>query len=119
VHPEDETFPGIQVFRVDAGLFFATTEALEERVREFVQADPSLTCVVIDLEGADFVDAQGAAKLGEILDLAERWSIVIRLTRLKPNVRAVLDRDGLVDRVGRDHIHGNVDAAVEAELASV
>ncbi len=119
VHPEDETFPGIQVFRVDAGLFFATTEALEERVREFVQGDPSLTCVVIDLEGADFVDAQGAAKLGEILDLAERWSIVIRLTRLKPNVRAVLERDGFVDRIGRDHIHGNVDAAVEAELASV
>ncbi len=32
-HPGDETFPGIAVLRVDGGLFFATAEALEDRVR--------------------------------------------------------------------------------------
>jgi high affinity sulfate transporter 1 len=118
LHPEDETFPGIQVFRVDAGLFFATAEALEERVRELAGEDPALECIVIDLEGVDFVDSQGAAKLGEIVDLADTWSIVIRLARVKPNVREVLIRDGFVERLGRDHIHGNVDAAVAAERAS-
>ena len=40
-HPGDETFPGIVVVRLDGGLFFATAEALEERVRELVEDEPS------------------------------------------------------------------------------
>ena len=36
-NPADETFPGIAVLRIDGGLFFATTEALEERVRELTE----------------------------------------------------------------------------------
>ena len=30
---------------------------------------------------------------------------------------AVLQRDGVIDRIGADHIHGNVHRAVEAQLA--
>src|SRR5207342_1460088 len=33
-NPEDETVAGIAVLRLDGGLFFATAEALEDRVRE-------------------------------------------------------------------------------------
>jgi MFS superfamily sulfate permease-like transporter len=32
-NPADETLPGIAVLRLDGGLFFATAEALEDRVR--------------------------------------------------------------------------------------
>ena len=40
-----------------------------------------------------------------------------RLARLKPQVRSVLETDGVIDVVGADHVHGNVHRAVEAELA--
>ena len=33
-NPGDETFPGVAVLRLDSGLFFATAQALEDRVRE-------------------------------------------------------------------------------------
>src|SRR3954465_13421168 len=36
-NPDDETFPGIVVLRLDGGLFFATSEALEDRVRELAE----------------------------------------------------------------------------------
>ena len=36
-HPGDETFPAIAVLRMDGGLFFATAEALEERVLELAE----------------------------------------------------------------------------------
>jgi hypothetical protein len=36
---------------------------------------------------------------------------------VKPNVLSVLEADGTVDRIGSDHIHGNVHRAVEADLA--
>ena len=118
-HEGDESVPGIAVLRLDGGLFFATSDALEDRIRDIVQDDPSLTGLVLDLEGVVFVDSQGAAKLNEILDLADAAGVTLRLSRLKPHVRATLARDGLVDRLGADRIHGNVYRAVEAQQSSV
>ena len=41
-HPDDETHPGVAVLRIDGGLFFATAEALDDRVREVTDGDPGL-----------------------------------------------------------------------------
>jgi MFS superfamily sulfate permease-like transporter len=73
---------------------------------------------VLDLEGVNFVDSQGAAKLTELLELAEANGIELRLARLKPGVSNVLAADGLIDRIGPGHIHGNVHRAVEAAQAA-
>ncbi len=117
-NPGDETFPGIAVFRLDGGLFFATAEALEDRFRELAEDGRPLRAVVLDLEGVNFVDSQGAAKLTEIHELAEADGVVLRLARVKPHVLTVLSADGVVDRIGADHVHGNVHRAVEAQLAA-
>jgi SulP family sulfate permease len=115
-HPDDERFEGIAVLRFDGGLFFATTEALENRVRALVDHDPSITAVVLDLEGVNFVDSQGAAKLAELYDFLHGSEIELRLARAKPGVLSVLRADYLLEAVGEDHVHGNVDRAVEAQL---
>jgi SulP family sulfate permease len=116
-HPGDETFPGIAVLRLDGGLFFATAEALENRVRAVADDGDQPIALVLDLEGVNFVDSQGAAKLQELHELAQDSGIALRLARLKPQVRAVLEADGIVDLIGADHIHGNVHRAVEAQLS--
>jgi sulfate permease, SulP family len=115
-NPADETFPSIAVLRMDGGLFFATAEALEERVRELAQ-DGGQRALVLDLEGVNFIDSQGAAKVTEIHGLIDADGVALRLARVKPQVYAVLEADGIIDRIGADHIHGNVHRAVEAELA--
>jgi sulfate permease, SulP family len=118
-NPDDETFPGYAIVRLDGGLFFATAEALEERVRGLaLDADPPLRAVVLDLEGVDFVDSEGAAKLAEILDFAESAGIQLRLARLKPAAARVLEKDGVLERFGADRVHGNVHRAVEAQIAA-
>ena len=115
-NPDDETFPGIVVLRLDGGLFFATAEALEDRIRELPQ--DGRRALVLSLEGVNFVDSQGSAKLTEIHRLTQADGVTLRLARVKPHVRAVLEADGVVDLLGADHIHGNVHRAVEAQLAS-
>ncbi len=117
-HPGDETDPGVAVIRLDGGLFFATAAALDERVRSILANQSELHSVVLDLEGVNFVDSQGAAKLTELLELTEANGIDLRLARLKPNVATVLAADGLIDRIGPDHIHGNVHRAVDAAQAA-
>jgi sulfate permease, SulP family len=117
-HPGDETFPGISVLRLDSGLFFATAEALDRRLRAVIQDhEAKVHAIVLDLEGVDFVDSQGAAKLAELHEVAEADGVTVRLARAKPEVVATLSADGIVDALGADHIHGNVHAAVEAQLA--
>jgi SulP family sulfate permease len=117
-HPDDEHYPGVVVLRLDGGLFFATSDALEDRIRALIQSTPRLTGLVLDCEGIDFVDSQGSAKLTEIVELAEHATASLRLARLKPAVREVLARDGVLDLIGTENIHGNVHRAVQAQLAA-
>jgi anti-anti-sigma factor len=118
-HPGDEVVPGIAVIRFDGGLFFATADALEDRLREAIHSTPDLTGIVLDCAGINFVDSQGAAKMADIVDLANEAGVNLRLARLKPAVRAILARDGAIERIGEDKIHGNIFRAVEAEQATI
>jgi sulfate permease, SulP family len=116
-NPGDETFPGVAVLRLDSGLFFATSQALEDRVRALApDGSPPPGAVVLDLEGVNFIDSQGAEQLAAILELVQSTGGTLRLARVKPTVLAVLRADGFVDRLGADRIHGNVHRAVEAQL---
>ena len=113
----DETFPGIAVLRLDGGLFFATAEALEERIRGLMASEP-LDAIVLDMVAVAFVDSQGASKIRELLRLAETEGIELRFARIKPQVQAVLEADGILDQIGEERIHGTVHLAVEAVRAA-
>jgi len=116
-NPADELIPGVPVVRLDGGLFFATADALEDRIRELSQA-PGVSCVVLDCEGINFLDSQGSATLDDLVGLCRQADVSLRLARVKPGVRAVLEREGTVEHLGADHIHGNVHRAVQAHLDS-
>ena len=70
------------VMRFDSGLFFASADALEDRLRE----------------------------------LATNYDIELRLTRVKPEVKKVLRRDGVIDSLGESQIYGNVYEAVADQI---
>ena len=117
-HPGDDQFPGVVVLRLDGGLFFATSDALEDRVREVALSTPEITGIVLDCEGIDFIDSQGSAKMREILDLTGQAGVTLRLARIKPAVRELLARDGVLDRIGDDKTYDEVDQAVAAQMAA-
>jgi high affinity sulfate transporter 1 len=110
-----EPTPGAAVLRLDGGLFFATADALEDRCREIAAGPERIATIVLDCGGIGFIDSQGAAKLDEIAELVRAAGIELRLARVKPQVRAILERDGFVTRLGADRIHGNVEEALAAD----
>jgi high affinity sulfate transporter 1 len=117
-YPDGQTVPGIVVMRLDSGLFFATAEALDARVREVIAAgEPRVDAIVLNLEGVDFIDSQGAAKLTELHEVARAEGVTLRLARVKPPVLDLLERDGATGTFGPDYIHRTLREAVDAQLA--
>ncbi|GAA1060111.1 SulP family inorganic anion transporter [Agromyces bracchium] len=114
--PDGESTPGVVVIRMDGGLFFATSDALEDRVREIIHSTPGLGGVVLDCAGINFIDSQGSAKLNDVVTLTQDSAVTLRLARLKRAVRATLARDGVLERIGAGNIHGNVARAVQAQI---
>ena len=115
-HPDDEQFSGVAVVRLDGGLFFATSDALDERVRAVIGDAPNVSCIVLDCSAISFVDSQGVAELSELVTLTEEEGVILRLARLKAAVRATLERGGVIPRIPASRIHASVDDAVQAEL---
>ena len=79
---------------------------------------PGITGIVFDCEGIDFIDSQGSAKMREILELMGQADLTLRLARLKPAVRELLERDGVLDLLGDDRIHDSIDQAIAAQAAA-
>ena len=118
-YPDAETYPGLLVMRFDAGLFFASADALEDRLRELAQnADTAFETVVISFEGIDFIDSQGSEKLAEILGLADNYGAEVRLARVKPHVLEVLRVDGVIDQLGEENLYGNLYEAARDHIES-
>jgi len=107
--PEGEAVEGLIVLAFDAGLFFIDADALEDRVRHlFHEMEPPPEVVVLDFEGVNYVDSQGAEKLGDVLELVRSHGAELRLARVKASVLAVLRRDGVAGRIGEANLHANV-----------
>ena len=96
---------------MDGGIFFATSDTLEDRIRAAL-LDPNLGVVVLHFAGVNFVDSQGAAAVSEIIRMTEESGVELHLAAVRPAVRRVLERDGTVERLGAGRIHGNVHRAV-------
>jgi SulP family sulfate permease len=114
-HPDDEQIPGVVALRLEGALFFVTADSLEDRIEELIgTAEQPPDVVVFDLQSVNFIDSQGASKIGEIADNLHAKNLSFRLARVKPPVMEILERDGQIQRIGPANVHLDVAAAVEA-----
>ena len=116
-HPDGQTYPGLSILRFDGGLFFVNADALGDRVRDvFVHAEQEITGLILSMEGVNFIDAEGADLLMKIAQAGSEHGVDLHLSRVKPQVKDVLQRNGLIETIGADHIHDDVSAAVSMHL---
>jgi anti-anti-sigma factor len=103
------------VLRLDGALFFATADAVESRVRTNAETSARLDLVVLDLVAVDFLDSDGAGALSRVQALVSARGARLRLAHVKPAVAAVLERDGLLETIGRAYVHGDIEQALLAD----
>jgi MFS superfamily sulfate permease-like transporter len=116
-HPDVETYPNLSILRFDGGLFFVNADALGDRIRTVrTQADAPLNGVILSMEGVNFIDAEGADMVKKVAQAGQEHGIDLHLARVKPQVMEILERDRVVDMVGRDHIHDSISSALAMHL---
>jgi len=116
-HPDVQTFSGLSILRFDGGLFFVNADALGDQIRKVrTQADVPLNGVILSMEGVNFIDAEGADMVKKIAQAGQEHGIDLHLARVKPQVMGILERDGVVDLISQEHIHGSISSAVAMHL---
>jgi anti-anti-sigma factor len=113
-YPDSETYPGLVIIRFDGPLYFATANALRDKVRTVTtDTEPPVTMVLIDMEGVNYLDLEGADMLKEIAENMKSAGVEIHLARVKHEVMQMLEKDGVDQIIRRNHIHDKVFAAVK------
>ena len=69
--------------------------------------------VLIDMEGVNYLDLEGSDMLNEITKDMKSVGVEIHLARVKHEVMEMLEKDGVDQTIGRDHIHNKVVEAVQ------
>jgi high affinity sulfate transporter 1 len=114
-YPDYKTEPGIAVIRFEGDLYFATANALRERIRELVvDVDPPVKDIVIDMVAVSVTDIEGADMIRTVTEEMGRDGIQIHLAQVHKSVFDFLKEDGIGEVLGPEYVHEDVFAAVEA-----
>lgn len=97
-HPEYTRFPGLVILRFGGELFFANATYLRNAVRGLVAgADPPVERVILDVSVIPRVDTTAAEVLRDLVGELEQQGIELVIARSSFDLRADLERFGLLD----------------------
>lgn len=117
--PEATKTPGILLVRYDGPLNYASQGHFKAFILSRLsirreEGDPIRT-VVLSAESIAYLDATGTDMLTALLDALEAGDISLKVAGAIGPVRDVLERAGLMERIGRDHFYTGIPAALGME----
>lgn len=104
----------IDVVRFDGPLFFANASYLEEQITERRTSKKELRHIIIVSNGINDIDASGEESLSLVADRVRSAGIDISLSGVNGAVMRVLERTGLAEKIGTDHIYPTTEEAIDA-----
>ncbi len=115
-HPEDETFPGLLLLRLEGRVFFANAERIAEKIRLLVEeAQPKV--VALHLRGVPDLEYTALKTLTEAEKRQRERGVSLWLVGLNPGVLQMVQRSPLGASLGQEAMHFNVEMAVAKYLA--
>lgn len=111
-HPDDETWPGLLIVRVEGRLFFANAQRVADKIRPLIErAQPSV--VVLDSRAVIDIEFTAIKALVEAEQRLRKAGIALWLVALNPEVLAVVRRSALGAALGRERMMISLQAAIE------
>ena len=110
-HPEDETFPGLLLVRLEGRVFFANAELIGAKIMQLVrQTNPRV--VVLDWSSVPDLEYTALRMLIEAEKRQRQEGMALWLVGMNPGVLAMVRRSPLANAVGPDAMHQTLEQAV-------
>jgi MFS superfamily sulfate permease-like transporter len=111
-HPEDETWPGLLIVRIEGRVFFANAQRVGDKLWPLIaQWKPSV--IVIDCSAVIDIEYTALKMLAEAEERLKRDGITLWLAALNPNVFTAVSRSRVGEILGQERMFLNLQAAVE------
>lgn len=111
-HPEDETFPGLLLLRLEGRIFFANAGNIGQKIRLLVdEAQPKV--VVLDFRAVFDLEYSALKALSEGEKRLRDLGVSTWLVGLNPGVLQMVQRAPLGKDLGREKMHFNLESAVQ------
>ena len=111
-HPEDETFPGLLLLRLEGRIFFANAGRIAEKIRAIL-AEESPKVVALDMSAVFDLEYTALKMLTEAEKRMRERGVSVWLVGLTPEVLGVIQRSSLGKLLGRERMHFTLEVAVE------
>jgi len=109
----------ISVVRFDGALFFANASYLDEQVLKFRNEQPDLRYILLDARGINDMDASGEEALEMLVKRVRSAGLGFAMCGIKGHIINVMERTGLMAKIGTDEIFADSKSAVAALIDRV
>ncbi|MDP3945441.1 MAG: solute carrier family 26 protein [Lutibacter sp.] len=105
----------ILIVRFDAQLFFANVQYFKDKLEKSVaEKGDKLKLIIIDGESINSIDSSGVYMLNDVITKYRSLNIDIAFTGMKGPVRDVLEKSGIIKKIGYQNCFLSIQEAVDA-----
>ena len=112
-HPQDESWPGLLLLRIEGRLFFANAQRVADLIRSR-QQHTRAQVLAIDCSAVIDVEYTAIKVLEQLHDKLRRNGCELWFTGMTQGVFEVVERSGIGAKIGHERMFLNLQAAVEA-----
>jgi SulP family sulfate permease len=107
-----QEIPGVLIVRIDAPLFFANLNHINEKLKEFGSDSEQVKNIILDASAIHSVDSSATHALVELSEKHKAAGRQLSFANIRGPVRDVMEQAGLVAKIGADHFYTDVLEAV-------
>ncbi len=101
---------GVEVYEIEGPFFFGVASKFDE-IMKVAGSKPQVR--IIRMRKVPFIDSTGVHNLENLVSMSQREGIIVVLSGVRDNVRAVLDHTGLTHLVGEKNVCNHISVALE------
>jgi sulfate permease, SulP family len=113
-HPDAQHIPGLVMLRLDAPLYFFNANVARTQILAQSVGDPPPQAILLDLAASADLDIGTADMLRDLCSDLRTNQIDLLFAQIRGSVYDRMERTGLLEHIGEDHLYASLAAAVAA-----
>ena len=105
--------PRLSALRFDGALRFVNVSYFEDALLKLERENPEVKQILIKSSGINYLDASGVDMLANLIVRFRDSGITLNFSGFKKQVQEVIERTGLVDKIGHEHLFSSDAEALE------